>query len=294
MKYVHSIWSTPSLSNNFDNYLDNKFIKKNFYSYLLSALLIKKLGHTIELYCDEYSYEMYSKIPYDKIHVVDFDSDGVSSKFWIWSKIKTQALINEPYIHIDGDVFLFRDIIGNKMENGNYKAVIQSLENKETIGEEFFNKLYVDSITPFKNINSRIKWDKYGLNAYNCGVVGFYDMKIKNIYVKNAKNLLVEISNNPDFNKSRGKYEGMFLIAEQSLLYYILEEKKVKPLEIIPFSEIKKRSYNWNSYANEIGYAHLLGYSKYKPEMIDKIKFKINKFFGEHSNIIKEFESKYL
>ena len=86
----------------------------------------------------------------------------------------------------------------------------------------------------------------------------------------------------------------MFLIAEQSLLHYILKENNVEPFEIIPIKEIEKRNYNWFPIAEEIGYAHLWSYTKYKDSVIEKIKFKINKFFPQHSHIINEFENKYL
>jgi hypothetical protein len=122
-------------------------------------------------------------------------------------------------------------------------------------------------------------------------VVGFSDMELKNKYAKKVKEILVDISNKKDFHSNREKYEGMFLIAEQSLLYYILEESNVKPLEIIPLSVMKKRNYDWFPIAEEIGYTHLWGYTKYKDSVIEKIKFKINKFFPEHSHVIEKFEN---
>ena len=292
MKYIHSIWSTPSLGNNFDNAYDVKYLNKNFYSYLFSTLLIKKLGYSIELYCDKKAEDIFSLIPYDKIHIVDFDSDGISSKFWIWGKIKTHILMSEPYIHIDGDVFLFRDIIGDKL-NTEYKVVVQSVENNLTIGNDNFSNIYSRSKNPFINLGHNIKWNKYDLNAYNCGVIGFSDLTLKDIYASKVKEILIDISNKSDFMTDRNKYEGMFLIAEQSLLYYILEENNIKPLEIIPLEEIKKRNYNWFPIAEEIGYAHLWGYTKYKDSVIEKIKYKIYKYFPNYSNIIKEFELKY-
>lgn len=297
MKYVHSIWSTPSIDKNFDNKFDVKYLIKNFYSYLLSALLIKKLGYEIDLYCDKNSYNIYSLIPYNKIHVVDFDNDGISSKFWIWGKIKTHMLMNEPYVHIDGDVFLFRDIIGDKLESGKYSAVVQSIENDKTIGNLFFD-LYVKCINPFKNFNHNIDWEKYNYYAYNCGVVGFNNMELKNKYANKVKEILFDVSNDVEFQYNRRKYEGMFLLAEQSLLYYILKENNIEPFEIIPYDSIIKHDFErehwYTTLPTQIGYSHLLGYSKYRKEVIDKIKFKINKFFPQYSNTISIFENKYL
>lgn len=295
MKYIHSIWSAPSIKNNFDNEYDVKYLTKNFYSYLLSALLIQKLGYRIELFCDKYSYEMYAKIPYNDIHIIDFDADGISSKFWIYGKIKAHTLMNEPYVHIDGDVFLFRDIINKNLINGRYSVAVQSLENEITIGDSF-KKLYLDSITPLLNFEN-IKWDKYGYQAYNCGVIGFSDMVLKNEYANTVKSMLFELSNSSNFDDYRKKYDGMFLLAEQTFLHYLLNEMNIKPFEIIPYETITKyylSGMNWyETIPSQIGYCHLLGYSKYKDNVLKKIRFKIIKYFPEYQSIIDEFENNY-
>lgn len=292
MKYIHSIWSKPATNDNFDNKFDVKYLSKNFYSYLLSALLIKKMGHSIELYCDKNSEEMYSMIPYDKINVVDYESDGVDSKFWIWGKIKTHILMNEPYIHIDGDVFLFRDILNEKYDN-KHAAVVQSLENDKTVGGGFDN-VYLKSTIPFPDGKYDINWKKYNYEAYNCGVVGFNDMKLKNIYANKVKEILVDLSTNNDFDDNRKKYDGMFLIAEQSLLLYLLKEYNANIYEVIPYDEIKERNYDWYSLATEKGYCHMWGYSKYREDVIDKIKYKVFRYFSEYSDVVGDFEAKFL
>lgn len=294
VKYIHSLWSTPSTINNFDNKYDVKYLTKNFYSYLLSALLIKRLGYKIELYCDKEAFEMYSLIPYDNIHLVDFDNDGIDSKFWIYGKIKTHTLINEPYIHIDGDVFMFRDIIGNNLENGKYPVVVQSIEDNLTIGDSF-SKLYSNSLNPYiKYTWHEIDWNKYNLVAYNCGVIGFSDMELKNEYANKVKDILRDISKDIDFSENRKKYDGMFLIAEQSLLYYIIQENNVKPLEILKYEDMIN-DVNWSSnLASKIGYVHMWSYSKYRNDVIQQIKIKISNFFPDYHKVIQEFENKYI
>lgn len=293
MQYIHSIWSTPSKNNNFNIDVDNNFALKNFHSYLLSALLIKKHGYKIDLYCDKYSHEIYSLIPYNNINVVDYENDGIDSKFWIWGKVKTQSLVKEPYVHVDGDVFLFRDIINNKLLNGEYKCVVQNIENEETIGYNTYTNLYKNSYDFFNDIyiDINFKIDKYNLNAYNCGVVGFSDLKLRDEYLNLVKNVLQKLTQSDVFyNKS--KYNGMFLVSEQSLLLYVLKENNIKPYEIIPY-QIMARNNDWHSYATNIGYVHMWGYSKYRPWVVDKIKNKIKKFFPEYQYVLEEFDRRY-
>jgi hypothetical protein len=269
--------------------LDYKSFNLNFYTYLLSALLVKKHGYRIEMYCDEYSKTLYSMIPYDKINIVDFSEDGIDTKFWIYGKIKTHTLMNEPYVHIDGDVLLFRDVIGDNLKK--YGSVVQMVENEKTM--DTFNMNYGNSLDPFIRLNDGIAWNKYNLHSYNCGVVGFHDIKLKNKYADTVKKTLYSLSKSENFDNVKHKYAGMFLIVEQSLLYYVLNEEKKKPYEIIDYNEIVKRNYDWNSIAKEVGYVHLWGYTKYSPKTIEAIKSKIKKYFNEYYWIIEEYESKY-
>jgi hypothetical protein len=290
MKYIHSMWSAPAMKNDFD--ID--FLLRNFYLYLLSVLLIKKHGYCIDLYCDKQTYDIYSMIPYDNIHVIDFSSDGVSKIFWIWAKIKAQMLVDEPYVHIDGDVLMFRDIIGDKLESGQYSAVVQSTENQKTIGD-WYDRVYVNTTNPYLKWNNKynIDWNKYDA-AYNCGVIGFNDMKLKHQYLNTVKNLLVDLSNDPTFQYDGNKYGGIFMLTEQTYLYNLLNENKVKPLEVIPLEEIEKCNYDWYfKVPKNLGYCHMLGTSKYKPFVTQKIKTKIRNYFPQYLGIIEEFEKKY-
>ena len=292
MKYVQSIWSKPSLINpdKVDNSLDVKFFYKNLYSYLMSVLFLKKYGK-VELYCDEKSYEHYSILPYDKIHIIDFEEDGVSEKFWIWSKIKVHELMDEPYIHVDGDVFLFKDIFKDVFKK--HTAVVQSVENKYNMGMSFHNT-YEKSLDGIEKIPIDIDWNKYGLTAYNCGVVGFSNMEVKNEYVHLAKKSLQLASKHHDFGSIRKKYDGLFLLIEQSLLYLVLSDNNIKPFEVLCENEINRRikiGLNWMDIGNKIGYAHYWGLTKYNDDTILRIKKRIKNYFPEYYYIIEKIES---
>jgi len=281
MKYIHSVWSQKPLNNNYNI--------NNFYSYLLSALLIKKHGHKIELFCDESLSEMFSLIPYDKINIVDFNADRINQYFWIWGKIKTQELINEPYVHVDGDVFLFNDIIKNIQND----VIVQSQEDNKTMGYSFENT-YRKSLSPLKNFSFGVNWDKYNTFAYNCGVVGFNNIELKNEYIKKAKQIVKTLSCDIKINEYINGYRNMLVVIEQALLYYYVKEYNVNPFEIIPYDEIIKHNYDWfNTIPIKIGYCHMWGCSKFKNEILEKIKLNVKKHFPNNYKSIIKFENQY-
>lgn len=290
MKYIHSLWSDPykKYENGLFEFNSQSFATRNFIYFFLSALLIKKLGHTIDLYCDKESYELYSNIPYDNINIVNFNDDNIDPQYWIWSKIKTQKLINEPYIHIDGDVFFFEDIIKNNLKNE--KFIVQSIENEETMKWCFFDT-YLKDINIIASIISdkNIEWYKYGMQAYNCGVIGFNDMSLKNIYITKME----EILKNLDVSSKLYRYNPIFMVIEQAMLYYLMKENNEKPFEVLKYEDIIKFDCDYDLLGKKMGYAHLLGHVKDKPETAKKVKNKLFKLFPETKKIIKNVESKY-
>lgn len=287
MKYIHSIWDTNGIESL------SAYPIRNFNSYLLSALLIKKLGYEIELFCNELTYGLYSLIPYDKIHVIDYTEDGIDSQFWVWSKLRAQSLMNEPYAHIDGDVFMFRDIIGDKLDTGKYGVVIQSVEDKYT-NALTFNDVYINTPNPYLKRNDEygIDWDKFGKNAYNCGVVGFSDLKLRDGYVNQVKRMLFDLSYDTEYLKH--PHWSSIILAEQCYLYYYLESNGIQPFEVIPYDAIREQGIVWyDKLPQKYGYTHMLSISKYKPEIIKAIKNKIMKFFPEYVSLVQYVENKY-
>ncbi len=95
----------------------NKIIwKELIYCQYLSALLAKKHYGNISFYGDDYACSQVEKIgiPYDNIN-----SDvlkNVDPTTWSVPKIKVYESMNEPFLHIDTDTFLF-----SKIEFDTYK-----------------------------------------------------------------------------------------------------------------------------------------------------------------------------
>ena len=91
---------------------DRKFYKTNLYHMLISLFSAKHVYGNIQLYTDRLTYNAieHLDLPYDDIHVVEeFDLKYNKNEFSI-PKLKTYTLQNEPYIHIDIDTFLLKDL----------------------------------------------------------------------------------------------------------------------------------------------------------------------------------------
>lgn len=80
----------------------------NLMSWALSCMSIKEQSGKITLYTDSKGAQMLVdklRLPYDEV-IVNLDDFHCLSCHWALAKVKTYSLQTEPFIHIDGDIFL--------------------------------------------------------------------------------------------------------------------------------------------------------------------------------------------
>ena len=126
MKIVQSFWSgnQTDFTNNYGWYS----YKHHWMSWILSCHQLVKHHKEVELYTDCFGYEILItklQLPYTKVHVVLDELNHYNKNLWAIAKIRTFQLQTEPFIHVDGDVFVWDSLI-DKFENSN--LITQNLE----------------------------------------------------------------------------------------------------------------------------------------------------------------------
>ena len=170
MKIIQTFWS-----GNRDNILTNAFgwpsAAYHVQSWALSCQLLRKLYSDVELYTDQAGYDLLIKklkFPYTKAHVVLDALNHYPSQVWALSKIYTYSLQKTPFIHVDGDVFLWKAFSDRLLTP---EIVVQ---NKE-INSNYFNSSWktLEEKLAFipKEINDHRKKESE-VNVYNFGVFG--------------------------------------------------------------------------------------------------------------------------
>ena len=106
MKIVQTFWH----GNN--SLLDNSFGWMNpqyhLMSWALSCLSLKDNYQNIVLYTDSHGYEIFAeqlKLPYTDI-IIQYDNLTCPEPHWAYPKLLTYSLQKEPFIHVDGTVFI--------------------------------------------------------------------------------------------------------------------------------------------------------------------------------------------
>lgn len=273
MKLIHSIWTKPAIEKRWQ--ISGQLVS-NLWLYAYSVMNAKRISEKIILHSDSYGAETFGELGYDDVKISLDVLQNEPSRFW--SKGKMIALQNEPLgtIHIDGDVFLKSPKMIDVMNFKDYDLIVQCEERLGIFMQHYFDTIHhypkaLDIIPEGFNINLK--------HSLNCGVLGFNSQKLKDDYLKGYFSIVEQLKSNEEFMyelSCNPKFEPNIVIEQYFLAGYVdkfnVKYKNVLPLTSDITDEIGTVN-EMNSIANEIGYAHAWGDTKYN--LIDEIKRRI-------------------
>ncbi|MFV8347174.1 DUF6734 family protein [Flavobacterium sp. ZB4P13] len=227
MKIIQSLWVKPSLKKeninvsdrNRGGWVDKKY---NYMSWALSCLQFNKYYNKVELVTDSLGYDLLInklELPYTNVDVsLDLLND-YHPDLWALGKIYAYSIQKEPFIHADGDIFVYK-----KFEDSfeNNPLICQNIEK----GFDYYNDVFklieenFDYI-PDCLIESKIKNNQ--IIAVNAGLLGGSDLDFFKEYTDEVFRFVDRNVANLD------KIDiGMFnTVFEQFLFKAIAEKKKV-------------------------------------------------------------------
>jgi hypothetical protein len=124
IRIVQSLWSKPSLKKHGFNLTDRALggwpAPKYYYmSWALSCLRARALYDQVELVTDDAGKRLLVdtlKLPYTNVDTTLNALDHYDTDLWALGKIYAYAAQNAPFVHIDGDVFLWEQLPENLSE----------------------------------------------------------------------------------------------------------------------------------------------------------------------------------
>lgn len=132
----------------------------------LSNKFLKKHHYTTILYTDANSVSYFKHILYDDIKIIDLKDYQLPNTFKFWSVTKLISCLHmdEPFYHVDLDLFLVEDII-KPYQNEPFIT----LHHEPWMKDCFFSKLPKDKIYEWFNIDNDIA------QCYNFAIFGGVD-----------------------------------------------------------------------------------------------------------------------
>jgi hypothetical protein len=252
MKIYHSFWEGGYRV--MDHHLYNM--------HKLSVLTALKNYGNIHLITTKTGKEFLKDLPYTSI---EFFEDNINTDYWrIWAISKLYAYRqiirkNEPFLHIDYDVFLFKKLPENILSGG---TIFQNKEGEHCIRGSYDYDNFVNKCK-YKPLFS-----KDVMFAYNVGVFGGNNIDVLKFAVDNIFDLIFHEDNKDFFLKDSLNISWAYsVLTEQLYLAMCLDHLGVKPSLIFPNDDFDRIS-------KELGYTHLMG-RKNEKEVTEKVVKKI-------------------
>ncbi len=284
MKIIQSYWSKPSQGQN-EGHIENRHTggwltpQYHFMSWALSCLSFRQFYDEVELYTDAEGKALLIdtlQLPYTKVHVVMDRLNHLPPLLWTAPKIYTYSLQKEPFIHADGDVYIWK-----KFDAAVEQAPLlaQSLEDNFAYYNDMLNILEAQHFWMLPAL-AAIDRATNNLQTVNAGVFGGSDINFIHAYCKDLLRFYIN-------NKVQlaGTGVGKLNPLDQFYFYHLTLEQQRKigllfPGEQHDFSELML----FNLVPQYQSYIHLLGATKKNPLYCKMVALHLRHQFPDYYN----------
>ena len=279
MKFIQTLYIDKNL-----NFYENSFgwFKPEYHlmSWTLSCLQLNKHCGNVELYANSPASRILIdtlELPYTKIHTEIDDLKLIHPQLWALPKLYTYSLQNSPFLHIDGDVFIFSDFPKNLIEGNliaqNFEEATEYYTSTQRMLQNEF--IYFPECVE-KDFKSGIP-----ITAVNAGIMGGNNISFFKEYTslafdyinKNAEKL--QYINVDSFN----------VFFEQHLFYSLASQKNI-PINVLFTDYVKDNEYKYLGNFHEVpccrNYLHLLGHFKKDEFTCIKMAEKLRDLYPEY------------
>lgn len=267
----------------------------HFMSWALSCLTLKKNYEEVYLYTDSIGYAIFAEklsLPYTKI-IIQYDNLKCHPIHWAYAKLLTYSLQNNPFIHVDGDVYLPKRL----------KPAIESAELIAQNWEIATEKCYGDMMKNIKEktstvlpqfLNNTIYMNS--IPSYNAGVIGGNDLEFIKEYCDQAFQFIERNSlRNPNPKEIGVNHNILF----EQVLFGALTKEKGKRVTTVLEHSIKDNEYSYSEFCDFYQFEntdlmHIIGGHKKNHRVCELLeRMLLNKYPEYYGKIIDLFKNNH-
>lgn len=269
------------------------WVKPEFHcmSWALSCLQLKTLYKSVTLYANKHAANFLINdlgLPYDNVVYFPESCSLPHKALWALPKLWTYSMQKEPFLHVDGDVFLFNRIDENILNND---VVGQNIE----IATDYYTETQKEIEEHFLFIPDLVRREfetRIPIRAINAGVLGGNDIQLFKDYTKEA---FEYINKNID-SLSLINADRFNVFFEQHLLYAMMKQRK-SSTGVIFNDIIDDKGYQYVGNIQETpfkrDYIHLLGHFKRDKVTCIFMALKLKQLYPDfYERVLQMFESK--
>jgi len=265
----------------------------NFMSWALSCLQLRTYYENVVLHCDTASARMLIDtfgLPYTNV-VTSLDQlSDCHCQLWAVPKILSYSLQQKPFLHIDGDVYIWKafdtDLLAGGLIAQNMECATMYYESKIKDLDAHF-QYYPEVISAERSAGNK-------LYAYNAGILGGHDLNFFQEYTQEAFRFV-------EYNKQHlSKISPVdFNIFFEQYLFYCMARRQHKRVSVLFNGLIEDNGYKGFGDFAEVPhnkrYLHLIGAYKRDAGVCRNLAARLRKDHpGYYYKIISFFKSRKL
>jgi len=254
-------------------------------AWALSCLQLRKFYEQVDLYTDSVGADILIEslnLPYTNVFT-SYDNLICNPVLWAYPKVITFSKQDSPFIHVDGDVIIWKSF-KQKVEEA--VLIAQNLEVSTQYYDNLFSayksKLFYYPNYLKKNLFSGRSY------SYNAGVLGGSSIDFFKQYRLEAERIIR--------NNKRNQLDSNFNIILEQLLFYSLAKKRNDKVACIYDKEVNDNGYSHAEFANfpmisQLSYLHFIGNHKRNKQVCDWMSnFLYNEYPETFSGIMTLFK----
>lgn len=259
MIYVQTLSIHPK-NNPYQNTYGWLSPEHHWMAWCLSCLQLRELGYSPVLHCNDAAAGVLIddlKLPYQQVHATHNNFYLPDERLWALSKIHTYSLQTEPFLHIDGDVFLFQKLPESLLDAA---LIAQNVEEATA----FYTDAQQTYMEHFRYFPAEVQADFFSgepISALNAGILGGTNVGFFQEYALAAKEYVKR--NEPYLNKVATDQFNVFF--EQHLCFS-MATKRGLDIGLLFEEAFKDNQYtglaNFHETPQRRSYLHLLGHFK--------------------------------
>lgn len=291
MKIVQTFWS--GYKNPLIDDFGWKSPQEHLMSWALSCLSLKENYDEVVLYTDSIGYYVLKELlglPYTNV-ILQYDNLSCPEQHWAYPKILTYSLQNQPFIHVDGDVYLPKRLAPVIESSG---LIAQNKEIGTPYYKNMVNAIIQSNIHIPSFLNEELKKDS--ISSYNAGIIGGNDIEFIQRYCQTAFKFINENHLNDMDNDN--KNVNLNILFEQ-ILFYVLSQEQHKKVFTVLNRDIRDNGYTYNDFCDfyafeELDLMHIIGGHKRNNRICELLnRTLLNKYPEYYERIINLFSKKH-
>jgi hypothetical protein len=279
MKIIQTFWSGNQTK---QNYIFNKggwlSAEYHWMAWALSCLQLKKFYPTVELITDSIGKEFFEKVlklPYSQVHSELDTLNQYDKRLWALAKIYSYSIQNKPFIHIDGDIFIWKSFDEDIVKG---ELIAQNVEIDFSIYQKPFHTIKEEFVSLPPCLKKELESQQFFVA--NAGIIGGKNIDFFKQYKKLAFDLINDNLSNID------KVENfVFNNCYEQFLYYALAKSEGIKINYL-FPPVQDSNYPNYADFHEVPlkrwYIHAMSEYKQNPEVCHHLARRLRMDYPEY------------